>query len=70
MGKVIIPNLTTLSVTNRIDQVLAQRGFITLEEVRRKTLTDILVDTGDTLLCLPAAVILILRYPMVRYGII
>lgn len=66
MGKLIMPNLqgkqmgqviTTLTVTNRIDQVLAQRGFISSEEVRRSTLTDVLVDTGATLLCLPSAVI-------------
>ncbi|MBE9215864.1 aspartyl protease [Plectonema cf. radiosum LEGE 06105] len=66
MGKLIMPNLqgkqigqviTTLSVTNRIDQVLAYRGFISPEEVRTIILTDVLVDTGATLLCLPSAVI-------------
>jgi predicted aspartyl protease len=66
MGKLILPNLqvpqmgqviATITVTNRIDQVLAQRGFTSSEEVRSFTLTDILVDTGATLLCLPAAII-------------
>lgn len=66
MGKLIMPNLqgkqmgqviATLTVTNRIDQVLAERGFIPAEEVRKTTLTDVLVDTGATLLCLPSAVI-------------
>lgn len=66
MGKLIIPNLqdkqmgeviVSLTVTNRIDQVLAERGFIPKEEVRTTTLTDVLVDTGATLLCLPSLVI-------------
>ena len=66
MGKLVLPNLqgkqmgqviVTLIVTNRIDQVLAQRGFISPEEVRSCILDNVLVDTGATLLCLPASVI-------------
>ena len=66
MSKLILPNLqgkqmgqviANLTVTNRIDQVLAERGFITPEEVRTSILSDVLVDTGATLLCLPSAVI-------------
>jgi predicted aspartyl protease len=66
MGKLIMPNfqgkqmgqvIATLTVTNRIDQVLAERGFISTEEIRTSTLTDVLVDTGATLLCLPSVVI-------------
>lgn len=66
MGKLIIPNLqgkqmgqviVTLTINNRIDQVLAERGFIPIEQVRSCTLNDVIVDTGATLLCLPAAVI-------------
>jgi predicted aspartyl protease len=66
MGKLVTPNLqgkqmgqviVTLTVTNRIDQVLAQRGFIPSEDIRTITLNDVLVDTGATLLCLPSAVI-------------
>lgn len=66
MGKLVVPNLqlkqmgqviVTLTVTNRIDQVLAERGFIPVKEVRSCTLTNVLVDTGATLLCLPAAII-------------
>lgn len=66
MGKLVVPNLqgkqmgqviATLTVTNRVDQVLAQRGFILTEEVRSRTLDDVLVDTGATMLCLPATVI-------------
>ena len=66
MGTLGLPNLqgkqmgqviTTLTVTNRIDQVLHQRGFIPPEEVRTITLDNVVVDTGATMLCLPAAVI-------------
>ncbi|MEH2077470.1 MAG: aspartyl protease family protein [Nostoc sp.] len=66
MGKLVLPNLqgkqmgqviVTLTVTNRIDRVLAQRGFISAEEVRSYILDNVLVDTGATLLCLPASVI-------------
>ncbi|NHC34419.1 aspartyl protease [Scytonema millei VB511283] len=53
MGKVT----TTITVTNRIDQILAERGFIPLEQVRSVTLKDVLVDTGANRLCLPANII-------------
>lgn len=53
MGKV----LTTLTVTNRIDEASAARGLMPPEQVRSVTLQDVLVDTGATTLCLPAAVI-------------
>lgn len=53
MGQVI----ATLTVTNRIDLVLRDRGFISPEEVRSCILDDVLVDTGATMLCLPAAII-------------
>jgi predicted aspartyl protease len=53
MGQVIV----TLNITNHIDQILAERGFIPQQEVRSVTLTDVLVDTGATLLCLPSSVI-------------
>ncbi|MEH2374492.1 hypothetical protein [Nostoc sp.] len=66
MGKLVLPNfqgkqmgqvIVTLTVTNRIDQVLAQRGFISPEEVRSYILDNVLVDTIATLLCLPASII-------------
>lgn len=66
MGKLVMPNLqgkqmgqviVTLTVTNRIDQVLAQRGLISTDEIRSLTLDNVLVDTGATLLCLPANII-------------
>ena len=53
MGQV----LTTISVTNPIDQVLAERGFIPAGEIRSFTLDRVLVDTGATLLALPAPMI-------------
>lgn len=66
MGTLVAPNLqgkqmgqviTTITVSNRIDQVLAERGFIPREEIRSCTLDNVLVDTGATLLCLPTAII-------------
>jgi clan AA aspartic protease len=53
MGKV----LTSLLVTNRIDQALSEDGRLPLEQVRFVTLNNVLVDTGATTLCLPADVI-------------
>ncbi|MBE9183484.1 aspartyl protease [Microcoleus sp. LEGE 07076] len=53
MGQVI----TTITVTNRIDRVMAERGFISAEEVRFVTLGNVVVDTGATLLSLPARII-------------
>lgn len=53
MGKVT----TTLVVTNRLDQGLATRGIIPVEQVRSVTLNNVLVDTGATTLCLPSQVI-------------
>jgi predicted aspartyl protease len=66
MGKLVVPNLqgkqmgqviATITVTNRIDQVMAERGFIPTKEVRFCTVDDVLVDTGATMLCLPAGII-------------
>ena len=53
MGQVI----TTITVTNFIDLVMAERGFIAAEEVRSVTLDNVVVDTGSTLLSLPAPII-------------
>jgi predicted aspartyl protease len=66
MTKLIIPNLkekkmgqviATITITNRIDKVLHERGFITSEEVRSLTVNNALVDTGATMLCLPASTV-------------
>lgn len=53
MGKIT----TKLVILNRADQVLAERGYITEDQVRSLTLEDVLVDTGATTLCLPKQVI-------------
>ena len=53
MGKVVV----TLNLTNWVDQVLAERGFIPTEQVRSITVDNTLVDTGTTRLCLPTEVI-------------
>lgn len=48
---------TSLTITNRADQILVDHGAMRPEEVRTVTLDDVLVDTGATLLGLPADVI-------------
>jgi hypothetical protein len=53
MGKVT----TTIIITNRIDQILAERGFITADQIRSINLENVLVDTGATRLCLPEDII-------------
>ncbi|CDM94332.1 MAG: aspartyl protease family protein [Limnospira sp. PMC 1291.21] len=50
MGRII----TTLTITNRIDQANARQGLIPVEQVRSLTLNNVLVDTGATTLCLPS----------------
>jgi deoxycytidine triphosphate deaminase len=53
MGKVI----TTLVITNRLDEGKAEDGLIPMEQVRSVTLENVLVDTGATTLCLPKDVL-------------
>ncbi|MFE1744997.1 retroviral-like aspartic protease family protein [Coleofasciculus sp. H7-2] len=53
MGKIT----TTLLVTNRLDQGLTERGYITADEVRSLVVKNVLVDTGATTLCLPQDII-------------
>ncbi|WP_293129118.1 aspartyl protease [Microcoleus sp. bin38.metabat.b11b12b14.051] len=53
MGRVT----ATIAVTNHIDEILAERGFISTEQIRSVTLDNVLVDTGATRLCLPAEII-------------
>lgn len=53
MGKI----LTTLTITNRIDEANAANGLIARDQVRSVVLSDVLVDTGATTLCLPARII-------------
>ena len=61
MGRVT----TTITVTNHIDEILAERGFIGVEQIRSITLDNVLVDTGSTRLCLPADIISDLGLPLV-----
>jgi predicted aspartyl protease len=49
MGKI----LTTITITNRIDEANATKGLIPIAAVRSITLHNVLVDTGATTLCLP-----------------
>jgi predicted aspartyl protease len=53
MGKIY----TTMTVTNRADQIRAGDGTITPEQIRSVTLENVLVDTGTTTLCLTPEVI-------------
>ena len=53
MGKV----LATVSIVNRIDQALLDRGVISPPELRSVTLKNVLIDTGATTLCLPPEII-------------
>jgi predicted aspartyl protease len=62
MGKI----LTTLTITNRADQSAASRGYISADQVRSLTLDNVLVDTGATTLCLPAAAIAKLGLDLLR----
>jgi predicted aspartyl protease len=48
---------TKITVTNLVDEILAERGFISNEQVRTITLDRVLVDTGATRLCLPTDII-------------
>ncbi|MEQ8538182.1 MAG: aspartyl protease family protein [Coleofasciculus sp. D1-CHI-01] len=49
MGKVF----TTLTIVNRADQIRAEDGTISPDQIRSITLENVLVDTGATTLCLP-----------------
>ena len=53
MGRVT----ATITVTNEVDKMLAERGFIPAEQIRSVTIYNILVDTGATRLCLPEDII-------------
>jgi clan AA aspartic protease len=53
MGKVH----TTLTIANRADQVLVENGFWSEDRIRSITLSQVLVDTGATTLCLPSDLI-------------
>ena len=54
----------SIVVTNHIDQILAERGFISNDEMRTLTLDNVLVDTGATFLSLPTVMIEQLGLPI------
>jgi clan AA aspartic protease len=62
MGKVV----TTLVITNRLDEGLAAREGISSPKIRSVALENVLVDTGATTLCLPADVIECLGLELLR----
>jgi hypothetical protein len=47
----------TLDLTNWIDTILAEQGFISAAEIRACTLDNVWVDKSTTRLCLPADII-------------
>lgn len=53
-----------ITVANSIDLARVQAGELGAETVRTVTLDDVLVDTGATLLCLPADIIATLGLPV------
>lgn len=53
MGKVT----TQITITNRLDEGLAERGLLPADQVRKVTLDDVLVDSGATTLSLPSNII-------------
>lgn len=54
---------TTITVSNLVDEILAERGFTPKEQIRSITLDNVLVDIGATRLCLPANIIAQLGLP-------
>ncbi len=47
----------SITIRNRGDEVLVERGQLPADQVRAITLDRVLVDTGATMLCLPASII-------------
>ncbi|MEM9978505.1 MAG: aspartyl protease family protein, partial [Cyanobacteria bacterium P01_D01_bin.2] len=62
MGKV----LASLTVTNHIDQALAEDKRIPDRQVRTVQLENVLIDTGATALCLPTDVIVKLGLKLLK----
>ncbi|MEM6754203.1 MAG: retroviral-like aspartic protease family protein [Cyanobacteria bacterium P01_C01_bin.38] len=56
--------ISQITVTNLVDEILAERGFIPNEQIRSITLDKVLVDTGATRLCLPGDIITKLGLPL------
>src|SRR5690242_12891278 len=62
MGKII----TSLTITNRLDEGRAASGDIPADAIRSVTLDNVLVDTGATMLCLPPDVVARLGLAVLR----
>ena len=62
MGKIV----TSLTITNRIDQANYKRKIISKDQVRSIKLDHVLVDTGATTLCLPKEAIASLGLDLLR----
>jgi len=62
MGKII----TTIEVVNHEDETAVKLGVINENEVRKLVITNVLVDTGATTLCLPKNLIQQLGLPIAR----
>lgn len=57
-------SITSITVTNNVDQIMAERGFISKDDVRTVTLDNVLVDAGASLLSLPTIIIEKLGLPV------
>ena len=53
MGKVT----TSITITNAVDEEMAERGILSPSQIRQITLDGVLADTGASMLCLPAPLI-------------
>ena len=53
MGKVT----TSITITNALDEGMAEQGFLATSQVRQIALNEVLADTGASMLCLPAPII-------------
>lgn len=62
MGKIT----TSLTITNRADQIRAQSQLISEQQIRSVTLEQVLIDTGATTLCLPTEVIATLGLELLK----
>jgi predicted aspartyl protease len=60
---------TTFTVRNEADEVLVERGVSESGLIRSVTLTNVLVDTGSTTLCLPADLVAQLGLRFARHAV-
>ena len=59
MGSVIVP----VRFVNHVDEILASRNLLPLDDVRAVSIPNVVVDTGATTLCLPIDIIRKLGVP-------